>query len=107
MAEAKTTDTPKETTTKKAAAKAEESVQAAAARMSYVYLGPSLKTVPLRQGATYVGGIPKQFQNIYDTNADVRFLFVSMDDYLEFRRALQDPGSEQSYVFNQIKASGV
>jgi len=92
---------------KTVAAKAQEVELQTEKKPSFVYLGPSLKTLPLRQGATYVGGIPKQFQEIYDTNADVRFLFVNLMDSVEVRLALRDPGSEHTAVFNQIKASGV
>jgi hypothetical protein len=78
-----------------------------AKKQSFVYLGPSLKTLPLRHGATYVGGIPKAFQDIYDNNADVRFLFVDLLESLEVRRGIRDEGSEYWLVYKLIEESGV
>jgi len=101
----------KSTKTTKTAATATDKTESVAAFVSktpYIYLGPSLQTVPLRQNSTYVGGIPKQFQEVYDTNPDVRFLFVdSHETAADYRIALKDPSSEHSWVFNQIKESGV
>ncbi|OPG98428.1 hypothetical protein B2I21_08745 [Chryseobacterium mucoviscidosis] len=74
---------------------------------TYVYLGPTLKTYALRQNATYVNGIPKQFQELVDTNPDISFLFVSLDKTVDYRRELKDSTSEQTYVFKQIQKSGV
>ncbi|MNW36153.1 hypothetical protein D3C74_131590 [compost metagenome] len=74
---------------------------------THVYLGPTLKTYPLRQNATYSNGIPFQFQQLVATNADVAFLFVTLDKTVEYRRELKDPTSEQSVIFKLIQQSEV
>lgn len=102
------TETVTETKKKPTSAKATAAPADTAERLpTYVYLGPTLKTYPLRQNATYVNGIPAQFRQLVDTNADVAFLFVPLDKTVEYRRELKDPASEQSFVFKVIQKSGV
>ncbi|MEN1985260.1 hypothetical protein [Paenibacillus hubeiensis] len=100
-------DETKKAPTAKAAAAKETQSAATTKSSTYVYLGPTLKTYPLRQNATYVNGIPAQFRQLVDTNADVAFLFVPLEKTVEYRRELKEPASEQSFVFKEIQKSGV
>ncbi|NCC97333.1 MAG: hypothetical protein EOM02_10895 [Synergistales bacterium] len=72
-------------------------------KIRLMYMGPNLGREMLMSGQVFKGGYPPHLTALFGEFPELKKLFIPVEDVMEFKKKLKEPGSEESRLFSAAR----